>query len=240
MTTPPPDDSGWSDPTAARPPQASEGVSLDKPAGDEPAAPFDPYRFGAPTHPVPPEYAPPGYVPPVPQPQAPPPDQPAGQPYPYPGYSPYPGQPGAPGQPYPGQPYPGQPYPGQPGAPGQPGQGYPYPPPQYLTQYPQPATGNGKATAGLVLGILSIVLFWTTIFDAIPVILGVIFGFLGLNQAKHTGRSRGVAIAGIICGFVGAVLAIIFTVWIIHRIQPCVNSYNSGSAEFNSCVRHHL
>jgi hypothetical protein len=225
MTTPPPDDSGWSDPAAARPPHAPEGVSLDKPAAGEPAepadpaAPFDPYRFGAPTHPVPPEYAPPGYVPPAPQPQAPPPLQPAGQPYPYPGYSPYPGPPG------------------QPGPAGQP---YPYPPPQYLTQYPQPATGNGKATAGLVLGILSIVLFWTTIFDAIPVILGVIFGFLGLNEAKRTGRSRGVAIAGIVCGFVGAVIAIAFTAWIIHRIQPCVNSYNSGSTQFNSCVRHHL
>jgi len=26
---------------------------------------FDPYRFGAPEHPVPPEFAPPGYKPPV-------------------------------------------------------------------------------------------------------------------------------------------------------------------------------
>jgi hypothetical protein len=230
MTTPPPDDSGWSDPAAARPPQAGEGVSLDKPVTGEPAEPaepFDPYRFGAPAHPVPPEYAPPGYIPPVPQPPASPAGPPAGQPYPYPGYSPYPGQP-----------YPGAP--GQPGPAGPPGQGYPYPPPQYLTQYPQPATGNGKATAGLVLGILSIVLFWTTIFDAIPVILGVIFGFLGLNEAKRTGRSRGMAIAGIVCGFVGAVFAIVFTVWIINRIQPCVNAYNSGSSEFNSCVRHRL
>jgi hypothetical protein len=212
MTTPPTDESGWSDPTAARPTPAAEPVSLDKPAA--PAEPFDPYRFGPPEYPVPPEYAPPGYIPPpAPAPQTQPPVQ---QPYPYPGYSGHPGPPGTPGQPY------------------------PYPPPPYLTQYPQPATGNGKATAGLVLGILSIVLFWTTIFDAIAVILGLIFGFLGLNEAKRAGRGRGIAIAGIVCGFVGAALAIVFTVWLIHRIQPCMHSYSSGTSEFNSCVRHRI
>ncbi len=224
MTTPPPDDPRWSDPSAPRgaePESAPEVTSVERPAGGvagvppEPAEPFDPYRYGLPTHPVPPEYAPPGYTPPAPPPQG----LPPGQPYPYPGHSPYPG-----------------PY-GPSGASGQP---YPYPPPQYLTQYPQPATGNGKATAGLVLGIVSIVLFWTTIFDAIPVILGLIFGFLGLKEANRTGRSRGVAIAGIVCGFVGAAIAIGFTAWIFHRIQPCLNSYTSGSTQFNSCVRHHV
>ena len=39
------------------------------PSGDPTAdAPFDPYRFGKPDHPVPPEYAPPGYVPDEPPP----------------------------------------------------------------------------------------------------------------------------------------------------------------------------
>lgn len=54
------------------PPDGQEPVSLNKPpqapSGGEPEVPpdFDPYRFGAPEHPVPPEYAPPGYRPPPP------------------------------------------------------------------------------------------------------------------------------------------------------------------------------
>jgi hypothetical protein len=74
MTTPPPDrpDPVEPDPTrwaAPEEPDAAEPVSLaksDEPqrAVAEPAPEFDPYRFGAPEHPVPPEYAPPGYRPP--------------------------------------------------------------------------------------------------------------------------------------------------------------------------------
>ena len=92
---------------------------------DEPAPPdFDPYRYGKPDHPIPPEYAPPGYVPPVPPaPAAPSPAQ-------YPGYS------------------------------------YPPPPPGY-PPYGAPRAGNGKATIALVLGILSIVFCWLSIFDLV-------------------------------------------------------------------------
>ena len=43
------------------PQDGHEPVSLSK-DGDTPD--FDPYRFGAPEHPIPPEYAPPGYRPP--------------------------------------------------------------------------------------------------------------------------------------------------------------------------------
>lgn len=195
----------------------AEPVSLDKPPAEQP---FDPYRFGAPEHPVPPEYAPPGYQPPPtfapPQGYDQPP--PAAQPgYGYQGYQ---------QQPYGAQP---PPYAGGP---------YPYPPP--YSQYPLPKTGNGKATAGLILGIISIVFFWLSFFDAIPVVLGLIFGFLGLNESKRTGSGRGPAIAGIVCALVGAALAIVLTVVIVTRLQPCFDNYNSGSAEFNSCVRHHI
>jgi hypothetical protein len=219
MTTPPSDESGSSDPTAPQPVPLPEPVSLDKPAAAE--APFDPYRYGAPEHPVPPEYAPPGYQPPLPM------------------TDPYAGA-GHQGQP-PGYPPIQQPYPGAPGAYPGPYAGGPYGyPPPYTGQYPQPKTGNGKATAGLVLGIVSIVFFWTSFFDAIPVVLGLIFGFLGLSESKRTNSGRSSAMAGIICSAIGAALAIILTVVIISRLQTCFNNYNSGTSEFNSCVRHHI
>ena len=63
MTVPP-------DPTDGRPgADPDETVSLSKPARPEDDPDFDPYRFGAPDHPIPAEYAPPGYKGPIAPPQ---------------------------------------------------------------------------------------------------------------------------------------------------------------------------
>lgn len=208
MTTPPNDDA-----------RSAEPVSFDKPAGD-PSAPgdepgFDPYRYGAPEHPVPAEYAPPGYVPP--------PVEPPAAPASYQQYPPYAG-----GQPpYGQQPYPPaqQPYPG----------GYYAPPP--WTQYPPPRSGNGRAIAALVLGIASILFFWTSIFDVVPVVLAIVFGSIGVNDAKRGRTGRSMAVVGIACGVIGALLAITFTVVVYTRIKPCLDEYDQGSSAQNTCIR---
>lgn len=209
MTTPPADEPNSSEPTpepgrwapperAAAPPVP---VSFDKP---EPT--FDPYRFGAPEHPVPPEYAPPGYTPPpvtAPPPTAQRPTQPG------PGY-------------------------------GYPGQGYQQPynaPPNYAQQYPQPRTGNGRAIAALVLGILAVVLCWLSIFDIVFVVLAIVFGFLGLSDAKRGGTGRGMALTGLICGVVGALAATTLTVVILARIKPCLDNYDRGSSAQQDCIQ---
>jgi hypothetical protein len=230
MTTPPPDASGplEPDPTRWAPePVSPEPVSLDKPVVAEPAAveaPFDPYRFGAPEHPVPPEYAPPGYQPPA----APAyPGSYSGPPtgYPPPGYQ-------APGYQAPGYPPPGYGPPGYGGAP------YAYQPPAY-NPYPQPRTGNGKAIAALVLGILSIVFFWTAFFDLLLIIPAIVFGSLATSESRrqpHTGGS-GLAKAGLICTAFGLVFAVAFTVFVVHRINQCDDLYSSGSHQYNTCLR---
>ena len=222
MTTPPNDDARSGDP-----------VSFDKPAAD-PSGPvddpgFDPYRFGAPEHPVPPEYAPPGYV-------APPPAAPE-QAAAYQQYPPYAG-----GQPSYNQPYGQQPYGQQPYAGGQqpygqqPYAGGYYPPPPW-TQYPPPRTGNGRSIAALVLGIASILFFWTSIFDIVPVVLAIVFGSIGINDAKRRGNGRSMAVSGIVCGVIGALLAITFTVVVYSRIKPCLDEYDQGSSAQNTCIR---
>lgn len=179
---------------------------------------FDPYRYGAPEHPIPPEYAPPGYQPPA---------QPPAPQY-YPGYGTPPGYPGYPNQP------------GQQGYQNHPGQqNYPgYPPaPPYGTQYPPPRTGNGKAIASLVLGIVSIVFFWTSVLDAVPISLAVIFGGIALSEARRRPQREGhrLAIAGIACAVVGAILATIWSVWIYSKVRDCLD-YNTGSAAYTHCV----
>lgn len=78
-----------------------------------------------------------------------------------------------------------------------------YPPP---TWSPRPTTTNGMAIASLVLGIVWV--YW------IGSVLAIIFGHLGLGQIKRSGGTqggRGMAIAGLVLGYVGlAVLVLVF------------------------------
>jgi hypothetical protein len=190
----------------------SEPVSLNKEPEGAAEAPFDPYRYGAPERPVPPEYAPPGYVPPAPQ-QPPPPPGPeryGG----YRGYGVYP-----------------------PGPPGPPGQQYPPPPPGYQPYGGRAYGSNVRAIAALIFGIASIVLCWLSIFDLIPIVAAVVFGILGINEAARRGDGRGrrMAIAGIVCAVVGLILAVVLTVYFYNRIKPCLD-YPSGSSAQKHCI----
>lgn len=195
-------------------------VSMNKP--DESAdLDFDPYRFGAPEHPIPPEYAPPGYKPPQPA-QYPPPPQPIGPPPGPPGgYLPPAYQPGPP---------PPQQYPPQ-----------QYPPPYGTPYYAHPRRGVGKAIAALVLGIGSIVLSVLSLFDLLLIVPAVVFGIIALAEANRSPNreGRGMAIAGLVCAAVGAVLAIVLTVWFVGAARHC-GQYDSGSSQFQSCFRDHL
>ena len=88
----------------------------------------------------------------------------------------------------------------------------PYAAPQY--QYPaqygpgRPASAtNGLAVASLVLGIITLC--------GIGSILAVIFGYIGKGQIDRSGGTqsgRGLAIAGIVLGWVGIGLLVLFIV----------------------------
>jgi Domain of unknown function (DUF4190) len=89
------------------------------------------------------------------------------------------------------------------GAPGAPYASYPPPPPSYPPQ--PPAAGgrtNGLAVASLVLGIV-----WLC---GVGSILALVFGAMALSRIKRTGEGgRGLAIAGIVLGSIGAVMLVI-------------------------------
>ena len=244
--------------------------------------PFDPYRYGAPEYPVPPEFAPPGfeqggYQPP--QPDLPPElaQDPYGQnpyvpgsfagltgqepinldkstggqhgsgsfgpqnPDPY-GQNPYGQNPsGYDGSPQPGQQ--GYPTPGYP-PPGYPQQGYPqqgFPPPGYPPPpgyaYRQPGPGHGKAVAGLVLGILSIVFCWASFVDLLLLVPGLIFSILGLSDARAGRGGRGLAMSGLICTIAGVVLAIVMTiVWVsVANHIDCSVPHQVGTFGYTVC-----
>lgn len=80
----------------------------------------------------------------------------------------------------------------------------PYNQPMYQQPIRQPEKqpGSGLATASLVLGILSLVLF---MFPFITSILAIIFG----GVAKSKGNKSGMATAGLVCGIISLVLWIL-------------------------------
>lgn len=81
-----------------------------------------------------------------------------------------------------------------------------------------PPQGNGSATAGMVFGIISIVLTlfsplmaFLCLFISIPMaFLGLLFSMIGLSTAKkRSGAGTGQAVAGIILNFLQVLIVII-------------------------------
>jgi hypothetical protein len=80
--------------------------------------------------------------------------------------------------------------------------------------------GNGMAVAGLVLGILGLVLCWASILGWILALLGIIFGGLGMSKAnKIGGKGKGMAVAGLVCGVLGLILGIALFFWALNQMK---------------------
>lgn len=76
---------------------------------------------------------------------------------------------------------------------------------QQPIQQPEKQPGSGLATASLVLGILSLVLFMVPFITSI---LAIIFG----GVAKSKGNKSGMATAGLVCGIISLVFWILLIV----------------------------
>ncbi len=80
--------------------------------------------------------------------------------------------------------------------------------------------GNGMAVAGLVLGIIAVVLSWLTWPSWILSILGIIFGALGISKAnKIGGKGKGMAIAGLVCSIIAIIISIIVLMLIMRAVK---------------------
>ena len=84
------------------------------------------------------------------------------------------------------------------------------PPPPPPPAPPAAQQSNGMAVASLVLGIVSLILFFSVVPPFILGGLAVLFGILGLSKAEQGAPNKGMAIAGLVCGAVGIVAAIAF------------------------------
>lgn len=122
------------------------------------------------------------------------------------------------------------PYPPPPAAylppPGYPPPGFPppgFPPPAY----PAKAKANGLALTSMILGILGITVGLCLLFFPVMPILAVVFGHIGLTQIRTTGApGRGYAIAGLVTGYIGIALSIL---WLIGTI---IGTFSSPMPSF--------
>ena len=75
------------------------------------------------------------------------------------------------------------------------------------------------AIAALVLGIVSLVLFFACGAGILAGVLAIVFGFIGIGKAKEIGKGRGMSLAGLILGLVGIIGGILFLVLVIIGIN---------------------
>ena len=70
---------------------------------------------------------------------------------------------------------------------------------------------SGFAIASLILGIFALLIGWIPIFGWLILILAIIFGFIGLQRIKKDvgTKGKGMAIAGIIMGFISLAITIL-------------------------------
>ncbi|MEV5597450.1 DUF4190 domain-containing protein [Streptomyces sp. NPDC052496] len=98
---------------------------------------------------------------------------------------------------------------------------------------PQPS--NAMAVTALVLGVLGVVLglvvflFWMS---WLPALLAVVFGFVGLSQVrKGRARGRGMALAGVILGGIGLLIATVAGVLVFTAAQKTADDRARARAD---------
>lgn len=106
------------------------------------------------------------------------------------------------------------------------------PPPSHAMAPPS----NGMATAALVLGIISICLFWAFGVGVVLGVLAIIFGVVGKKKASSLpGQfASGRAVAGLVTGIIGVVAGGIFFMAVVAATDDAVEEFERIGSDINS------
>ncbi|WP_329054822.1 DUF4190 domain-containing protein [Amycolatopsis sp. NBC_01488] len=116
---------------------------------------------------------------------------------------------------HPDDPAAGAPVPAQPGWQPQPNPiSAPLPAQPYAVVSPYPMLRtSGLCVAGMIVGILALIGFWIPFGDVLMGLLAIGLSWAGMSQAAKPGfTGRGMGIAGLVCGIIAMIPAIIFMV----------------------------
>lgn len=94
-----------------------------------------------------------------------------------------------------------------------------------------PVKKNGLAIASLVVGIVSVIpiLSLGNVFGLIEGIVAVVLGFIGVSQIKKSSQGgKGMAVAGIIMGFVTIAAFILFIFVLAPALGGIFDQINQG------------
>ncbi|MDT5236144.1 MAG: hypothetical protein QOF47_2131 [Mycobacterium sp.] len=123
---------------------------------------------------------------------------------------------------------------------------YPPPPPQPYSGFTPPPTGprNGLGVTALVLAIIGLVFCWTVAGGIILGLCAIIIGFVARGRVKRGDATNGgVAIAGIVLGFLAIIVSLIFIpIWIgvfkesgVGNYIDCMQSAGSDQSAQKIC-----
>ena len=91
---------------------------------------------------------------------------------------------------------------------------------------------NGIATAGLVMGTITMAFCWIPGIPLLTGLLGLIFSIAGI--AKKNARSKGAAVTGLILSIAGATISVLY---LFAIFIPSFTKYMAKAEEANSIVR---
>src|SRR4051794_26223857 len=85
--------------------------------------------------------------------------------------------------------------------------------------YAPPAPTNGVGVAGFVTGLVGLVLCWIPFLGFLLAGTGVVLSGVGISQGRKTGASTGLAIAGLVCGIIGAIPGLLVLVAFLSAVS---------------------
>lgn len=100
-----------------------------------------------------------------------------------------------------------------------------YPPPNY-GGYQQPRPTSGECVAGMVLGIIALVISFIPFVGLIGIV-GLILSIIGMRKARAEGRAGyGMGVAGLVCSIISLVPTVIVIIFFVGAAASCVSFCN--------------
>lgn len=90
---------------------------------------------------------------------------------------------------------------------------------------------NGLAIASLVTGIVAFVFGWAIFFGFLVGATAVVLGIIGIKKARGNGTSKGLSVAGIVTGAIGALWSLVLTIlFVVSLVLLGIGGASAGVA----------